>query len=165
MGCVGGSLQLFNRRKAALDKAVRRIVDPVPGDRDPRLLLTVVLFGDGDFSPTAGGNRPSPYRQVRQALGEVATATVIMTDERYSTMVTSAWPPTHPTPTPPHPPRPTPPTPHPTPAPRTHPHPPARASLMGPPAEGGRGLRTVLQPLSVRGRGRGRGEAAVRPQP
>ena len=79
--------QLYFRRRAALTAAARRLVDPVPGDRDPRLLLTVVLFGDGNFSPTAGGNRASPYRQVRQALGAIATATVIMTDERYTTKV------------------------------------------------------------------------------
>ena len=75
-----------------MSAAVRRLVDPAPGDRDPRLLLTVVLFGDGNFSPTAGGNRASPYRQVRQALGAVATATVIMTDERLTSKVRAAAP-------------------------------------------------------------------------
>jgi len=89
---AGIGMQLYNARKAALSAAVQRLIDPRPGDRDPRLLLTVVLFGDGNFSPTAGGNRASPYRLVRQALGAVATATVISTDERLTSKVRATAP-------------------------------------------------------------------------
>jgi len=71
------ALQIYNRKKAAVAEAVRRLTAPPPGDTDPRLLLTVVLFGDGNFSATYKGSVSSHYRQVREALRGCPTAAVI----------------------------------------------------------------------------------------
>ena len=68
-------------------QGARRLVDPVPGDVDDRLILTVILFGDGHFSPSMPGNATSPYQPIRELARNLPTATLFMTDERLTTRV------------------------------------------------------------------------------
>lgn len=80
-------LSTFNGRRAALQEAANRLVNPVPGDVDDKLLVTVVLFGDGNFSPNARGHAPSPYRVLRAVLERVPNAVVLLTPEGNTTKV------------------------------------------------------------------------------
>ena len=70
-------MQSSLRTKSALAEAVRRITGPAPGDTDPRPIVTVVLFGDGNFGTNYKGSVPSHYRQLREALHDAPNCLVL----------------------------------------------------------------------------------------
>ena len=74
-------MQSSFRIKAALAEAVRRITGPAPGDTDPRPIVTVVLFGDGNFGTNYKGSVPSHYRQLREALHDAPNCLVLNVSE------------------------------------------------------------------------------------
>ena len=87
-GATRARAQLYNRQRAALAEAVARIVRPPPtSPDDDKLVLTVVLFGDGSFSTTYSGSAPSPYRRLLRLLQLAPTAAVLLVSERGSSKV------------------------------------------------------------------------------
>ena len=79
--------QLHFRKRAAVVRGAKRLTDPLPGDVDGRLILTVVLYGDGKFGSCMRGNPPSSHNAIKEELEGMYNVKVLMTDESNSTKV------------------------------------------------------------------------------
>ena len=84
--------QIHFRKRAAVVRGAKRLTDPLPGDVDGRLLLTVVLYGDGNFNTSMRGNPPSSHLCIRKELEQMPCVKVLDADERYSSTVRTIKP-------------------------------------------------------------------------
>ena len=74
------------RKRSAVVRGAKRLTDPLPGDTDSRLILTVVFYGDGSFG-SSRGNASSSHTAIRRELEQMYNVKVFLTDESFSTKV------------------------------------------------------------------------------